>query len=352
MQKEVEYLIVGQGLAGTFLAFELLSRGYSFAVVDKSRPSTASKIAAGLINPVALRRLIPTWRAQEFLNHNQDFYGRMSSFLGGKKYHHNISFNKLIESQDERHFWENKRTSSVVENWISPKFFQMTKNLKPQMSFTLGAVKQCYWLELKKLLKDFRVYLQKNAMLVDKDFDYQAVNDKVFEEITFKKIVFCEGIGIKNNPYFNYLPIRLNKGELLTITSNDYYSDQVMKKKMFVLPIGNNHYKIGATYAWQWENEAPEENAKRILKASFKEISQAKFNVELHEAGLRPAVKDRRPLIGAHPLQKHMFVFNGMGSRGCLIAPKLSMELVDHIEHNKSLNSEVDVMRYENLRKV
>ena len=352
MRKKVEYLIVGQGLAGTFLAFQLLSRNISFAVVDNSRPNTASKVAAGLINPVALRRLIPSWRAQEFLNYNIDFYTQLGAVLGGKKYHHKIAFKKLIESKDERLFWEKKMASGEVDGWVEPSFSIMTKSMRPKKDFKLGAVKQCYWLNVKQLLGDFSVFLKENGLLLDEKFEYASIDEKVFSDVKFKKVVFCEGIGIKNNPYFNYLPYRINKGELLTVTSMNYRSECAMKKKMFVLPLGNNRYKIGATYAWEWEDEKPEEKSKSLLKDSLKEITQAEFDIENHEAGFRPAVKDRRPLIGAHPEHKDLFLFNGMGSRGCLIAPKLAKELVDHIENRTPLTPETDIRRYEKLSKI
>lgn len=347
MTKKVEYLIVGQGLAGSFLAYQLFLKKIPFMVVDHSIPNSASKVAAGLINPFALRRLIPSWRAKEFLHYNSKFYSSLSAQLGEKNYYQKINFHKLIESEDELNFWQSKINRNEVEEWVESTLSVVDKKVNARNVFKVGKLKNCYWLDIGKLLSDFRSFLQKNSMLIEEKFDYSSFDQKLFRGVQYNKLLFAEGSAIQDNPLFNYLPYRLNKGELLTFKSDQYVSKGVLKKKMFVLPIGMDQYKIGATYAWDWKNIDPELEQKEKLIGAFKEMSVAEMKILDHQAGLRPAVKDRRPLMGAHPTKPNVFVFNGMGSRGCLIAPKLAEELINCIELGIPLDPKCDIARFD-----
>ncbi|HBA65740.1 MAG TPA: FAD-dependent oxidoreductase, partial [Methylococcaceae bacterium] len=58
---DIDFLIVGQGLAGSLLAFELIQRNAQVMVVDDGREN-ASEVAAGLINPVTGIRLVKSDR--------------------------------------------------------------------------------------------------------------------------------------------------------------------------------------------------------------------------------------------------------------------------------------------------
>ena len=141
----------------------------------------------------------------------------------------------------------------------------------------------------------------------------------------------------------------LNKGELLSIKSDELNTSSILKKKVFVLPIDKSIYKIGATFEWNWENENPSKEKKNILISQFKEISTSKFEVINHEAGVRPSVKDRRPIIGLHKKHRAIGVFNGLGSRGCFSAPLLAEEFLNYLECNTDLNNETKIERYYNI---
>jgi len=346
VKQKVKYLIIGQGLSGSFLAFHLLRRKRSFLIIDQGHNGSSSAVAAGMINPVALRRLIPTWRAEEFMSYNANYYQEIESLLGNS-YYFDLPLDKLIGSSTEKDFWDKKLPSSALEKLMdnAPLVENKSALIKAE---TIGRVSSCKRLSIHKLLCDFRSYLIQENLLKDESISYSQLDANSYGDIEFEQLIFCEGSGIVNNPFFNYLPYSMNKGEVLSIKSNSLNSQHVLKKKVFVMPTGEGNYKVGATYAWSWENLKPEEKQKEVLLEGLQEITNAEYSVTNHEASLRPSTKDRRPFLGSHPEHSNYFIFNGMGSRGCLIAPLLGKELLDHIEMGSELNPEADIQRFTN----
>ena len=155
MEKELDYLIVGQGLAGTFLAFQLLFAKKRFLVVDEGFENSASYIAAGIINPIVLKRLTITWRAEEFLQYNPSFYKRIESFLGSE-YFYEKPLEKLISSSEEEQFWEHRYENSPLSDFIEKDLKNSDKSAYPTQNFKVGSVKQTSWLDIGRLLIDFR----------------------------------------------------------------------------------------------------------------------------------------------------------------------------------------------------
>lgn len=349
MKKHVDYIIVGQGIAGTILSFQLIHQSKSILVVDKGFENSSSYVAAGLINPTVLKRITKTWRADEFSSYNDNFYDKLHSFLDGT-YYHKLPFSKLINSSEEKDFWEHRYHQDNVKNYIEKDLVSIENQNQFANDFVAGKVKKTAWLNIKPLLNDFRNYLSKNESLLDESFDFDSLdlsdNSVNYKGISAERIIFCEGSNVSNNPFFNYLPMVLNKGELITIETDQFKSDIILKKKVFILPVKENTYKIGATFEWKWEDENPSEIRKKELITDFQKITTRDYKLINHEAGVRPSSRDRRPIIGLHPTNKLIGVFNGLGSRGCLMAPLLAKEFIDYLEKKSELNEEADIKRF------
>lgn len=351
MNKKVDYLIVGQGLAGTFLTFNLLMMGKSILVVDKGHTFSSSFVAAGLINPLVLKRLTKTWRAEEFLEYNRLFYQDLEIFLNNK-YHFHLPVYKLISSEDEEAFWAHRFKKGDVSNFIEAGLTEINKDFQPTKPFKTGRVKYTSWLNISELLKDFRNKLKAEDKILEESFDFDLLSEMSYKQVKFKQLVFCEGAQATENPLFGDLPFSLNKGQLLTIGSENLPTDQIFKKKVFILPTKKNEYKVGATYSWKWDNSTykkahkVEKEKTTLLKSQLEEMTRAKYVIKEEKTGIRPSVKDRRPLIGKHRGLQNIYIFNGMGSRGCFMAPLLSKELIEHIEEDIPLHPEVELSRY------
>lgn len=344
---QVDYLIVGQGLAGTILATEVQNRGLSYKIIDAGVQFGSSYVAAGVINPLVLKRLTKSWRAKDFVDYNPPFYKKLNSDLGVNVYFENDLF-KLINSEDEKTFWSKRYHEEDVSYFIDQKLQSLKNTEKWKSPFSIGRVRHCSWVDLKTLLNEFRLTYHSN--ILEESFDYDLLEIKEdgirYNETMAKRIVFCDGAKIMKNPFFSYIPMGLNKGELITIESKTLDLKEMHKKKVFVLPIKENVYKIGATFEWRWEYNGPTTKKREELVRDLNQLINVPYKIINHEAGVRPSVKDRRPLLGAHPHHQSIYLFNGMGSRGCLMAPLLSKELIDFIENDQELPKEVNINRF------
>jgi glycine/D-amino acid oxidase-like deaminating enzyme len=200
------------------------------------------------------------------------------------------------------------------------------------------------------LITSYKKHLKENNQLIEEAFCYHDLKTfdtgVSYQDISASQIVFAEGFGLQQNPFFNYLPLKESKGELLTISAPDLKIDYVLKSSVFILPLGNNLYHIGATYNWNDKTNATTQEGRDELLTKLKTFLTCDFEVVDQVAGIRPTVKDRRPLVGRHPEYKNMFILNGLGTRGVMIGPYVAEQLFNFIEKNESLESEIDITRF------
>ena len=149
-----------------------------------------------------------------------------------------------------------------------------------------------------------------------------------------------------SNPFFNQLPLDGTKGELFIIRAADLDLDVIINTSVFILPLGDNLFKVGATYNWEDKTNEPTTHGKQELIDRIKEILNCDFEIIEHFAGVRPTVKDRRPLLGTHPQHANFHILNGLGTRGVMLAPTLAKDLYDFIEKGKPLDKTIDIKRY------
>ncbi len=339
---KVDYLIVGQGIAGSILSYQLLKKKKSFIVIDQGLNGSSSMVAAGIMNPLVLKRLTFSWRAEDFLSYNNTFYKELNSFFN-QNFYSELKLEKVIKSEDELNYWKKKSLELHLSEYISEPTISSKSSI---YNCYLGKVKHSSWINLNSFLKNYREFLNEKNLLVNESFDHKLVDLRKYKNIEFDKIVFCEGKNGHLNPFFDFVGFSPTKGELLTIESEDLKSKAILKKGVFILPIGNNLYKVGATYEWKWHSESPSQEKKELLIKLLKEIIDCNFTIINHEAGVRPSVKDRRPILGASPIIPNFYFFNGLGSRGCLMAPLLAKELIDSIENGTALHEEANLRRF------
>lgn len=347
MIKKVEYLIVGQGIAGCCFAHKLLKEKKSFLVIDQGTQNSASRAAAGIVNPVALKRLILGWRANDFLHYNTSFYKEIASLLG-KGYCSSLPIHKLISSEEDLLFWKNRSKQVELSTYLTEKLLSPEAAYLHKSILKIAEVKQAYRVNVAALLKDFRAFLINNHLLEETAFKADDMSAPyIFRNYRFDHLVFCEGAkGIKN-PFFPKLPFGLNKGQIITINNTTISEESILKKQVFVMPSYKPfHFKVGATFSWAWENDLPEKDKTLIIKEKLSQMLSVDFSIVKEEAGIRPATRDRRPFLGESSIQKNYFIFNGLGSKGCLMAPLLAEELFNHIEYGEKLNKEADIKRF------
>ncbi len=346
----LDYLIVGSGLAGISFAKQLIDNGNTFKILASDKTSS-SKVAGGMYNPVILKRFTPVWDIEDQYKHFEDYYNELEKLLE-TKINYPIDIKRLFTSIEEQNTWFAKCDHPVLSNFMSTEL-DKTNYSGIDSPFAYGNVINGGWVDTAKLITSFEAFLKQEEKLIRASFKHSLLKIEngfiEYDNIKAKRIVFCEGIGLKNNPFFNYLPMKEAKGELLIIKSEALDIDFILKSSVFILPLGNSLFKVGATFNWNDKTEMPTEAGKEELIQKLKAVIDVPFEVVDQLAGIRPTVKDRRPLVGIHPNYKQLCILNGLGTRGVLIGPKYAKELYNHIEFDHQINPEADINRYTEL---
>lgn len=345
----VDFIIVGQGIAGSVLSYTLLKRGCRVLVVDNDHASSSSKVAAGLFNPIVFKRLVPSWKADELLPYADEFYINLEKKLETKFYYRR-NIIKLFASQEEKEFWKKKAELPEIRVYLgevkeTDVYSDMIHN-----PYGLGIVNRAGNVEVTEFLSAVKEYLVTNNSFLPDNFNEADVSfeeEKVkWKNFSARKVILCQGAGALNSKYFQWLPFVLTKGEILTVRIPGYKIQDVVNKGVFILPVKEDVYKVGATYNWKDLDAIPSITGKEELLEKLNKVLKLPFEVLSHEAGVRPTVKDRRPLIGLHPKFKQLAVFNGMGTKAVMLAPFFATQFADFLEGIASLDDEVNISRY------
>ncbi len=344
---KVDYIIVGCGLAGIAFCEQLRKHNHSFLVFDDNSQQS-SVVAAGLYNSVILKRFSKVWKSKEQLELLDSYYKELESLLN-VTLDYRFPILRKFASTEEQNLWFLAMDKPELEPYLSPK---LIKNTYPSINadFGFGEVLHAGRVDTPLLVSQYKLNLQEGQKLKVEVFDYSVITfgeeSITYKDIETKHVVFAEGFGIKHNPYFDSLPLNGTKGEVLTIKAPDLKIDVALKSSVFVIPIGNDIYKVGATYNWDDKSNNPTKKGEEELVSKLKTLVTCDFEIVNHSAGVRPTVKDRRPLVGRHSNYKGLYILNGLGTRGVMIAPYVAEQLYGYIENNSELDLEIDIQRF------
>lgn len=342
-----DYIVVGLGLAGIALCETLEQHNKTFVVFDDGSQKS-STVAGGLYNPVILKRFTKVWLAREQLAIAIPFYQHLEQKFK-ETYDYKVPVYRRFTSVEEQNLWFEAADKPGLGEFMS---LQLHKNQNKYIDapFGFGEVLQTGRLATAHLQQTYTHYLKQQQKLQEETFELSAMelteNAVVYKGVKARQIVFADGFGMKSNPYFNYLPLNGTKGQLVTIEAPQLQLDFVLKSSVFIIPQGNNQYRIGATYEWDDKTNETTDAAKTQLLTKLETFMKCPYKVVNQEAGIRPTVTDRRPLVGRHPEHKNVYLLNGMGSRGVMIAPYIAKELYQYIEAEKPLNPGIDIQRF------
>lgn len=342
-------LLVGAGIAGICVARRLFAKNIPFKVIDLGQ-NDSSRVAAGVINPLVFRRTTLSWRVEAFLPVLVQFYQELAAEWGND-YYQAIPIRLAFAHQQETETWLKRQSEEAFIPFIKPLDASDMENQNVINNCGTGKVLQTAYIKTTSLLDDARKWLKSIDALVEKAFDYTQLDPEkgTYEGESYDQIIFCEGHRGVHNPYFNYLPLETTKGEILTVKSTEIPSEELLNRKCFILPIGDQQFKIGATYTWKTSILDLTEEAKTTLIEQAKTLVTGNFEVIHHQAGIRPTVLDRRPLIGTHPTYHKLKIFNGLGAKGYMMAPLLSQEFIAYLENESDLHPEINIKRYDKL---
>ena len=342
-----DYILVGSGLASIMFAEQLRLHKKSFLVIS-NRSQQASVVASGLYNPVVLKRFTATWNAAIHLEKAIPKYAGLEQLLG-LKLDYVLPIHRVFNSVKEQNNWFLACDKPLLTKFLNPELLNNT-NPSIKAPFGFGAVNHTGRIDTQSLIESYREFLLKRNQFREETFEYNDLIESPegveYHGINAKHIVFTEGFGIHKNPYFKYLPLEGTKGELITIHAPALKLESILKSSIFIIPMGENRYLVGSTYEWTDKTNNPTQEAKTELLEKLERLIDCEFEVVDQRAGIRPTVVDRRPLVGQHSNHKSMYVLNGLGTRGVLVAPAMAETLYNSIENDTPLPEEIDINRF------
>lgn len=343
----IETLIIGQGLAGTTLALQLQKRKKDYLIIDNAWSRSSSLVAAGLYNPVVFRKPSLSFNASVLVPYLKQFYAFWEA-QWGVSFHQERNIVKLFSNIEEINNWEIKCQTQGLNQFLDPKLLPQNFTKILESPYGAGAAKQSGNVYLSTYLGEFKKQHSDNILEAELvEFKQNNSGWEVFTnqgKVTAERLILATG-HLKQSS-FRHLPLGDTKGDVLTIYCPEIKGMDIINKGFFIMPLGDGFHRVGATFEWDDKSYVPSQKAREELEGKLKGVLKCDYKVEDHQTGLRPTVGDRRPLLGEHPELKNLYIFNGLGSKGVMLAPYYSDQLVRHIFDQQELDKEVDIKRY------
>ena len=347
----IDYIIVGYGIAGLSFTYKLIKEKKDFLIFDLPRTNSTYQSGA-VLNPTILKRYTLSWKGLEFMKFAKKFYLEFEKKYNVKVYN-DILIHKYFSNKQEQNYWIEASGFKSLENYLDHKIVTKYNN-QFLLKNGYGIIKNTAKIDPKLMLDTFKLNYGKDKFIV-KDFNHSKLKiyDKYvkYDNIISKYIVFCEGVQIKKNIFFNYLPLSSLKGEFLIIKAPKLSNKNIIKGSVYIIPINKGIFWVGSTFNFNDKSIKKTKEGYNFILSKLNSLISVPFKVIDHKVGFRPVVQDRRPVLGQHPKYKNLLLFNGLGTRGLMLAPLLSIWLYDNIEHNKELQNEISINRFKKLHK-
>jgi len=348
---DIDTLIIGQGLAGSLLAWELAHRNERILVVDDEHASASSSAAAGLINPVTGQRLVKTVGVDDYLPCAHKRYRVLEKILGRRLLLEKPMW-RLLRTEKEQELWRKRKQDPEYADYLGAWLDRA--HLEPPFVAPLGGFEQrnTGYLDTNALLDAIREYLLETGRFRPQRIDYGMLHLEEegvrFDGISCARVIFCEGYKATQNPWFNWLPFAPAKGEILSLRFEQQLPDVMVNAGHWLMPRANGEYRLGATYEHEQLDEVCTEQARETLLKALPNILQRPqpYKVTGQQAGVRPATQDRQPFIGLHPKYEQLGIFNGFGSKGSLLIPWHAETFADALLCECPLPIECDLRRH------
>lgn len=344
--RNVDFIVVGLGIAGISFCEQLEKDQKSFLVIDAPEAGATAR-SGGILNPTVLKRFTAAWNASLFYPVAVDFYRYLSKKLK-KEIYNDTPILRILSNTEEQNNWVVASEKIGLKNFLRT---ELVKNTNPNISAPFGFGKV---VGTARILKDdmlalYKMDLLSKELLLNEYFEYENLQIMgegiVYKHISAKKIIFCEGPRVMSNPFFPSNIIIPNRGEYLIISSTDLKLKELLKGPLYIIPLGDDLYKVGATYdrdqvICETTSRAREdilEKLQRMISCSYEVIGQT--------SGIRPTTRDRKPLLGHFNENPQVVFFNGLGTHGLMMAPYLSEVLYNNLKDGSPIPKEMDIRR-------
>lgn len=345
---EVDYIIVGLGIAGICFSKQLLDHNKSFIVISDKCPGATEK-SGGVFNPIVLRRFTAPEYTIEYTEYALKMFKEMEKMTSISWMHSNQNVHRIFASIEEQNNWFTASDKPHLKPFLAPKL-KINSNSFIQSEFGLGRVLKSFRIDTVAFLQSFHKFFLKTQRLIEESFDYSNLSFQNgeyplrYKNIEAKAILFAEGTRILQNPFLSKPVIRPNKGEYLIIKASRLKLDYMLKGGVYIIPLGNDLYKVGATYSHDDNSTDTTEVARQEIEEKLQKMITCHYDVVDQVVGIRPVTIDRQPILGE--IKNGMYIFNGLGTRGFTRGPYYSKVLFNAIENNQAIPKQMDVKRF------
>jgi glycine/D-amino acid oxidase-like deaminating enzyme len=319
-------LIVGQGLAGTALGLECEARGIEFAIAHDGHAAAASRVAAGLVNPVTGQRWVKSARVDELLPGARERYAAWEEMLGVRLWHP-LALTRLWRDAAERGAVEAKIARGELApyvGWASDTGVEIT-----------GAA----WVDLPALLAAAERRWRAAGRLRERAVTADAWRvDEMGVEWggeRFLAAILCTGAGALLREVFASLPFAAAQGEMVAVRGTRHAPDTAFIRGHWFIAGRDGTARVGATYERDRADAAVTPAARVKLQAAAEAITGERLEIIAHSAGVRLTLPDRAPVVGWHPRLRRLGVLGAFGSKGTLWAPWLARLWVEVLDGSR-----------------
>lgn len=342
---QIDVLIIGQGLAGSLLAWEMLRQQLRVMVVDPDTEN-ASKVAAGLVNPVTGQRLVKSADIDYLLPAARICYQQLAEQFK-QEFFIPMPMLRILKNSREQKFANQRLQQFEYRDFLAEGFLPDFLN---NSSATL-LQQQTGFLQTRSLLTNLRTFFIDSASYRQTRLAYQEISlqpNLQWRDIEPQHIVFCEGHQAENNPWFGSLPFQLAKGEILSCETSAQCPDHILNFGHWLIPHLPCRFRLGATFEPGNTDMAPTEQAKNSLLHSLRSFVPTLEHLEItaHEVGIRPTTRDKQPFIGTHPNFNRLHIFNGFGAKGSLSIPWYAHQFTASLKQSAMLPLNANIQRY------
>lgn len=347
----IDFLIIGQGLAGSILAWTLIDHGCTVLVCDPGNKDSASRIAAGIINPITGKRFVKAPGTDLVLPKALVFYQKIGDYFG-QDFYQEKPILRLFKTEQERAHFCKREADPEYRPYLGAPIKRNERVSGLSTEFGGYHQMQCGVLDCAQFLSTLREYFRETNRLVPESIDYADIKFSksgiTWRGRPVRQIVCCEGFGSNTNPWFAWLPFQASKGEILSVTTAAQLPNAIVNKGYWLLPFKQNMFKLGATYQWNPVDSAASGQAKTDLLNFFDTLFMTPLPATVldHRAAIRPGTVDKSPFIGRHTKLTDICVFNGFGSTGVLRIPYYAERLTRYLLHGEALPAEANIQRY------
>jgi len=331
--------IIGKGLAGSWLGYELVQHGCSVRFFDVPDRNRASNVAAGVINPITGSRPQLQWRADEIIPYSLNAYRQLEERTGVSLLH-SSTIRRIFASEKDRQFW-----MTAVDRGLKAPWARIEPGIVNSVPAVLGGV------EYDGYVVDAQASLTALESVTPAECNAEEVD--AYTPADNELVVWCTGWRASKSTLWNWLPFQPVKGDILDVVHTAEPLTAIYTQGIGVVPRQHSpnepnvqYLRVGSTYVWDFDDTQPDREAGENLLTAAEKLLNRRLTVVDHRAAVRPALQNKRPVIGKHPRYARHYIVNGLGLKGILWAPWTAKQCANLILNNIAVDPEISTMRW------